>query len=314
MRLVKGRAPVAISVVAVAVVAMAALPAVAAGQDRRLSSTPTADLVDALQGSVMWTLTLPQGDVRRLVLLRPGAQSPYVTGVSLRPVADPNLGLDGRGRVVVSYAECVPGGGCRPAVYDVAAGRARFLRTRVPRGCRLHDVAVWRARTALALWCGTGRVAPWANRVLIDHRGKVRLLPVDGVDAIELRDDVLAGYSREFQGSIRLLAHGRAACRTTVDRGSESPAGSYSVSSLRMGASGLTWLADSRFAERHVYLRSASIGDRCAVRTVVSPSWGPDLLAGSGLSPDRSFTSAVRDGSAIYYTVRGAGVFRRERT
>lgn len=305
MRLVRGR-----WLAAIAVVAVVALPGTAVAQDRRLSSEPAVDAVDALDGTVIWTVGLPSG-ASRVVLLRPGAR-PFVTGVSLRTGDDPNLGLDGRGRMVVSYADCVPGGGCGPAVYDVATGRVRALRTRVPKGCRLHEVAAWRTRTALAVWCGSGRPPRQANRVLVAHNGTLRSLSAPGTDTIDLRGDIVAGYSSKFRGLVRLLAHGRATCRTTVDRGSESPAGSYGISSPRIGPSGVTWLADSRLDERNVFLRSASIGRRCSVEKVVSPALGPDLLAGSSLTGDKSFTSAVRDGAAIYYTVRGAGVFRRD--
>ena len=130
--------------------------------DRLLSPGARAAHLSAGLGGIAWSRPRARHE-HRLEFFDGAATQVLPVRASTRAFT-PHIGRASPQHPVVSYVRC-RGRACHPFAWDIALRTERALRIRVPRGCRVEDVAVWDARAAFVLHAVDHR-CPAADRGL----------------------------------------------------------------------------------------------------------------------------------------------------
>jgi len=131
-------------------VAALVAPASAAADDV-VAADPAASSVTALNGTVVW-VSGAYGAERLMRATATGAER--LSGAPIaKSYASIDLGLDRRGRTVLTYLRCRRAGRCT-AIRDDLRGHRASIRGLAPRGCALSTApSMWRTRVAYGLGC-----------------------------------------------------------------------------------------------------------------------------------------------------------------
>jgi hypothetical protein len=128
-----------------------AAPGAAAAADDVVAADPSAGSVTALNGTVVW-VSGSYGAER--LMRRTQAGFERVPGApTAKSYSSLDLGLDARGRVVLTYLRCGTPSRCT-ALRDDLRGHRASIRGLAPRGCSLSTApSLWRSRVAYGLGC-----------------------------------------------------------------------------------------------------------------------------------------------------------------
>jgi hypothetical protein len=297
--------------IAILAVLAAGVAPQAARADSTVAPDPVAQSVAALDGTVVWV----SGSFGSQVLMRRTA-----AGVSRVPGAPParayrsiDLGLDGRGGLVLTYLRCETASRCVARRDDLEGARRSVPGLALPR-CSLSTApALWRTRAAYGLECRRGRIfdARRSGLYVKTGNGAPRRLPLPAdavrfganlVKAVDLRGTrvgAVAAEIYEYAFSETVTGRERRSFLAAASEG-DSDAHSRGVS---LGAGGTLWtLVDSQHVGDPNQAIIFRLAGSCLEHEALANPAGPDQESGFRA------TGIAVDGGTLYLVVPGAGI------
>jgi hypothetical protein len=287
------RAPLLLCLAALAV------PASAAADDL-VAADPAAGSVTALNGTVVW-VSGPYGAER--LMRRTATGFARVPGApTAKSYSSIDLGLDSRGRTVLTYLRCRRAGHCT-AIRDDLRGHRASIRGLAPRGCALSTApSMWRARVAYGLGCRHRGSGLYVNgrRLPLPHDavkfGSTSIARVDlrGTRVGAATEDI---YSYAFVDTVNGTRRGSWLAAASEGESDEHVVG------LSVGSLGDLWaLTDS-----------VHTGDpnEAVIGHMIGTCFNYESLPNASASDDgyRAVGLAV-DGPALYLAAPGTGIVR----
>jgi hypothetical protein len=287
-----------------AAAALAAPAAAAAGTT--VAPDPAARSVTALDGAVVWVSGAYGAE--KLMYTTPGGPARVPRAPAAKSYSSIDLGLDAKGRLVLTYLRCKSAGRCT-ALRDDLHGHRASIRGLTPAHCALSTApAMWRTRVAYGLGCTSGSSGLYVKT----GSGAPRRLPrphdavkfgsreIGWVDLRGTRVGAVAADIYEYAFSQTVTGTGR---RDFLAAASEGDSDEHVVG-LSVGPGGALWaLVDAEHVgdPNQAVIYRLKTGGCLEYESLANPP-GPDQETGYRA------TGLAVDGSSLFLTAPPTGI------